>query len=191
MSDQVLLLNSCEQVLRVITLRRAVKLLLAGKATKPITPYKEAYTVKTPKGDVIVPAAIILVRFYELPELDPKPTRHNIFKRDEYTCQYCGFRGKNSKSLTLDHVHPRCMGGDNGWTNLVTSCKDCNNKKGNMLLKECGMNLRRKPYKPKYYRLHLTGINERNEMLWSRWINLEVEEKEHATARAKVRTKKH
>lgn len=168
-----------------------MKLLLAGKAIKPISSYKESYVIKTSKGEVIVPAAIVLVRFYELPDLDPKPTRANIFKRDQYTCQYCGHKGKNSKSLTLDHVHPKSMGGDNGWTNLVTSCKDCNNKKGNMLLKECGMNLRRKPYKPKYYGLHLTGINEQNERLWSRWITLEAEDKQHAKSRSKVRSKKH
>lgn len=172
MNRQVLLLNSCEQVLRIISWKKAVKLLLAGKATKPLTPYEKTYTIKTSRGKIIIPAAIVLVRFYELPERDLKPTRANVMKRDNYTCQYCGFKTKNSKTLTLDHVHPRYMGGDNGWTNLVTSCKECNNKKGNKLLKECGMKLRQKPYKPKYYRLHLTGINEQGKKLWSQWIDL-------------------
>jgi len=50
--------------------------------------------------------------------------------RDRYTCQYCG-RARKSYDLTLDHVVPRSLGGDNCWENLVTACRRCNIKKGN------------------------------------------------------------
>lgn len=169
-TKQVLLLNSREQVLSVITWKKAVKLLLLGKAIKPHSKYTKSYVIKTTKGKVIIPAAIVLLRFYELPDQELPPTRANIMKRDQYTCQYCGFKSKNSKSLTLDHVHPKCRGGDSGWTNMVTACKECNKKKSNMLLKDCGLNLRRKPYKPKYYALYLTGLSEEGKELWSQWI---------------------
>lgn len=172
MKREVLLLNSCEQVLKIISWKKAVKLLLSGKATKPHTPYKKTHSIGTVNGKVEIPAAIVLIRFHELPELDVRPTRRNIFKRDNHTCQYCGFHTKNVKNLTIDHVHPRCKGGDNGWTNLVTACFECNNKKGNKLVKECDLNLRCKPTKPKYYALHLTGLDENGKKLWSQWINL-------------------
>lgn len=172
MDREVLLLNSCEQVLDIISWKRAIKLLLKGKAIKPITHYNEIHMIKTASGDVAIPAAIVLFRFYELPDVDLKPTRRNIFKRDNNTCQYCGTRTKNTKNLTVDHVYPKCLGGDSSWTNLVTACVDCNSKKGNMLLKEFGCKLLNKPKKPKSYALHLTGLDERGRKLWSRWMNI-------------------
>ena len=172
MDREVLLLNSCEQVLKIISWKKAVKLLLTGKAIKPLTPYKKTYRIKTAKGNLKIPAAIVLLRFYELPDIELKPTRRNILKRDNYTCQYCGLKTKNQKNLTIDHVHPKCKGGDNGWTNLVTACRECNSKKGNSLLKECDFELIKKPKKPKYYALHLTGLDEKGKKLWSRWINV-------------------
>jgi len=172
MDREVLLLNSCEQVLKIISWKKAVKLLLTGKAIKPLTPYKKTYKIKTAKGNLKIPAAIVLLRFYELPDIELKPTRRNILKRDNYTCQYCGLKTKNQKNLTIDHVHPKCKGGDNGWTNLVTACRECNSKKGNSLLRECEFKLIKKPKKPKYYALHLTGLDERGKKLWSRWINV-------------------
>ena len=107
MDREVLLLNSCEQVLKIISWKKAVKLLLTGKAIKPLTPYKKTYKIKTAKGNLKIPAAIVLLRFYELPDIELKPTRRNILKRDNYTCQYCGLKTKNQKNLTIDHVHPK------------------------------------------------------------------------------------
>jgi len=168
---EVLLLNACEQVLKIIPWTKAVKLLMSGKATHPIN-YNKFYEIRTTGGVYKLPAAIVLLRFYELPCAVVNPTRANIFKRDNYTCQYCGLKTKNQKNLTIDHVHPKCKGGDNGWTNLVTACRECNSKKGNSLLKECEFELIKKPKKPKYYALHLTGLDEKGKKLWSRWINV-------------------
>lgn len=168
---EVLLLNACEQVLKVISWTKAVKLLMSGKATRPLN-YDKVYEIRTKSGVFELPAAIVLVRFYELPNAIVNPTRTNIFKRDNNTCQYCGFKSRSIKNLTIDHVHPKCKGGDNGWTNLVTACRECNSKKGNMLLKECDMKLQTKPYKPRYYALYLTGLDEEGRKLWSQWINI-------------------
>ena len=76
------------------------------------------------------------------------PTRKNIFKRDDWTCQYCGIRIEDATKLTVDHVHPKCKGGDSSWTNLVTACPKCNMKKADKTLKESGFKLKRKPQKP-------------------------------------------
>lgn len=62
-----------------------------------------------------------------------KKTRFELFKRDEFTCQYCG--GTPPKSvLEVDHINPIFNGGDNNIDNLITSCFDCNRGKGSKLL---------------------------------------------------------
>lgn len=60
-------------------------------------------------------------------------TRFEIFKRDDFTCRYCG-RRTPEVVLEVDHVIPRCEGGSNDPLNLVTSCWECNRgKAGNPL----------------------------------------------------------
>lgn len=60
-------------------------------------------------------------------------TRFNIFKRDNFTCQYCG-RKSPEVILTLDHKYPKSKGGANTEDNLITACKECNHGKGDVLL---------------------------------------------------------
>lgn len=54
-----------------------------------------------------------------------KKTRFEVFKRDGFTCQYCGSTPPKV-ILHLDHIFPVSKGGDNGQDNLITSCLDCN-----------------------------------------------------------------
>ncbi|NBO36560.1 HNH endonuclease, partial [bacterium] len=77
------------------------------------------------------------------------PNRKNVFKRDNYVCQYCGI-DLCDKTATIDHILPKSKGGGSTWVNMVTSCKDCNLAKGNKTLKEAKMNLRTKPKEPAY-----------------------------------------
>lgn len=58
-----------------------------------------------------------------------KKTRFEVFKRDKFTCQYCG-RKAPDVVLEIDHIKPVADGGDNDIMNLVTSCFDCNRGKG-------------------------------------------------------------
>lgn len=58
--------------------------------------------------------------------------RCDIFKRDDFTCQYCGSRGR----LECDHVIPVSKGGKTKPQNLVTACFSCNRSKGSKLLSE-------------------------------------------------------
>jgi len=52
-------------------------------------------------------------------------TRFQVFRRDKFTCQYCG-RSAPNVILHADHIHPLSKGGDNSLENLITSCQDCN-----------------------------------------------------------------
>ena len=58
-----------------------------------------------------------------------KKTRFEVFKRDSFTCQYCGCAAPDV-ILHIDHINPVAGGGDNDILNLVTSCLDCNLGKG-------------------------------------------------------------
>jgi hypothetical protein len=62
-----------------------------------------------------------------------KRLRFEVFKRDKFTCQYCG-RKSPDVLLEADHIHPKSKGGKNDLLNLITSCKDCNSGKSNRLL---------------------------------------------------------
>lgn len=54
-----------------------------------------------------------------------KGTRFDIFRRDKFTCQYCG-RTPPLVILHVDHITPVAKGGDNDPLNLLTSCQECN-----------------------------------------------------------------
>lgn len=58
-----------------------------------------------------------------------KKLRFELFKRDSFTCQYCG-RKAPDVILEADHIKPVATGGPSDITNLVTSCRDCNSGKG-------------------------------------------------------------
>jgi hypothetical protein len=60
-----------------------------------------------------------------------------VFKRDNHRCQYCNGRG-----TTLDHVIPRCQGGQSVYMNLVAACQPCNTRKGGRTPEQAGMPLR-------------------------------------------------
>lgn len=74
-------------------------------------------------------------------------SRENIYIRDGHKCQYCGVKF-SAKSLTLDHVVPAVQGGEKNWTNIVTACVPCNQKKGGRTPHQAGMKLLKKPVVP-------------------------------------------
>jgi hypothetical protein len=67
-----------------------------------------------------------------------KKVRFEVFKRDSFTCQYCGEMSPNV-ILEVDHIKPCIDGGNNRILNLVTSCFDCNRGKGKTLLSDDSM----------------------------------------------------
>ncbi len=65
-----------------------------------------------------------------------KPSlRFEVFKRDRFTCQYCG-KAAPDVVLHVDHMHPVSDGGADDILNLITSCIDCNLGKGARLLSD-------------------------------------------------------
>lgn len=148
-NSTVLLLNQNYEPLNVCKMRRAIVLVIVGKAE--VLENSRGY-IHTPTRAFPRPSVIRLVYMVHRPRPRARLTRKEIFRRDNYTCQYCG---RQTKDLTLDHVVPRRRGGTHTWENLVSACRVCNRRKGGKTLEEAHMRLLRQPYEPKasYYYL--------------------------------------
>ena len=77
----------------------------------------------------------------------PALTNALLFARDQQVCLYCGNRFP-VRELSRDHVVPTSRGGKDVWTNCVTACRRCNNRKGNLRPEQCGLELLAVPFAP-------------------------------------------
>jgi 5-methylcytosine-specific restriction endonuclease McrA len=115
--------------------------------------------VRTVHFEIQAPRVIRLLGYDRLPKQKVKFNRRNIFARDGNRCQYCGKKFSSSE-LSLDHVVPISRGGKSTWENVVCACLPCNVKKGNKLLTETGLQIKRQPVRPRWHPLHrLQGRN--------------------------------
>jgi len=103
--------------------------------------------IKTATSFIAKPEVILLNNFSRVPHRTMAFTRKNLYKRDDFTCQYC-LKGMPNGKLTIDHIIPRSRGGRSTWENCVLACKPCNGKKANKSLEEVGFVLNKKPQKP-------------------------------------------
>ncbi|MCX8277663.1 MAG: HNH endonuclease [Dehalococcoidia bacterium] len=142
-SAPVLVLNQNYQPLNICDIRRAVKLVGKGKAESVGETGNYVHTV----DDIFdKPDVIRLVYMVRRPLQRRKMSRDEVFTRDNNSCQYCG---ANPRDMTIDHVNPRCKGGEFTWTNVVSACKACNHRKAGRTPQEAGMRLRNKPFEPR------------------------------------------
>ena len=141
---KVLVLNASYEPLNITSWRRAVVLLIKGKAEQLEHKKQVIY------ADFQLPTVIRLRYYVRVPYKEIPLTRRNILERDCNSCQYCTTKGDR---LTIDHVVPRSRGGGDTWENLVAACVRCNVKKGSRTPKEADMTLLNKPRRP-YSSLH-------------------------------------
>jgi len=111
----------------------------------------------TSSSPCFAPSIIVLSFYDRLPKREVRFTRENIFRRDDFTCQYCGQK-KEPRHLNIDHVFPRDKGGRHCWENVVASCIPCNTRKGNKLPKDGGAVPKRAPSAPRWRPL---GVGDR------------------------------
>ncbi len=125
-----------------------------------------------------VPEVVTLTKYDRLPTNAVTFSRRNVFKRDRFTCQYCGAQ-PGSEELTIDHVTPRAQGGTSTWTNSVLACIDCNARKADRTPEQARMPLRSKPVRPTWRPLYAArGVRMKS---WSRFVsenywNVELQE---------------
>ena len=100
--------------------------------------------VRSEKLTLPLPSVIVL-KNYVVPTKAVPFTRATLFLRDEFTCQYCGYKGKD---LTFDHVVPKSRGGKTRWENVVAACQSCNLRKAAKTTTQAGFKLKKVPTKP-------------------------------------------
>ena len=100
--------------------------------------------VRSEKLTLPLPSVIVL-KNYVVPTKAVPFTRATLFLRDEFTCQYCGYKGKD---LTFDHVVPKSRGGKTRWDNVVAACQSCNLRKAAKTTSQAGFKLKKAPTKP-------------------------------------------
>jgi 5-methylcytosine-specific restriction endonuclease McrA len=125
-----------------------------------------------------VPEVITLTTYDRLPAGAVSFSRRNLFKRDHYTCQYCGAQ-PGSEELTIDHVIPRSQGGASTWENCVLACLLCNKKKADRTPHQAHMRLRKNPVRPAWkplYAFHDVRIRSWTKFLSEAYWNVQLEE---------------
>ena len=137
-----------------ISWEEAIRYLVTDKAI--VLEWYEDWIVHSEKWETKVPAVMIL-KEYQKKKTAIRFSKHNVFLRDGYECQYCG-DDVSRKTATLDHVLPTSHGGKTTFENCCTACGDCNANKGNN--KKIVPKI--KPYKPTYFQL----AEKRKRMKW-------------------------
>jgi 5-methylcytosine-specific restriction endonuclease McrA len=140
--ENVLVLNANYEPINVCNMRRAVCLMIMDKASLVQNGRGLIHTIS---DTFPMPSVIRLEKMVHKPRPRVKMTRKEVFRRDHFTCQYCG---SQSRDLTIDHINPKHLGGTHSWTNVVTACSYCNHKKGGRPLDQTGMALLKNPSEP-------------------------------------------
>lgn len=201
---RVLLLNAGETVVDVIDWQAAVCLLIKGNARMPYG-YSDYYKIpisihaaermllegdfeveiegsgSSKRGYFLLPTAVVLVEYVNLPYKSAAVNLRNLLKRDKYTCGYCG-KHLSRENASIDHIVPRSKWAEykkkglvkgkhpNNWKNVVAACKKCNCKKDDKTPEEAGMKLKIKPFVPSRDFLILHGIDLETYETWTRWL---------------------
>jgi len=163
LNSSVLVLNRSYLPVHVTSARRAFTLLYQGiarvvneqyqtfdfEAWSQLAVARDAEAIGTPGGRIRIPRVIVLIAFDRLPKRHVRFSRINLMARDNFQCQYCGLRPHRAE-LNLDHVVPRSLGGRSTWENVVTSCVDCNRRKGGRTPRQAHLKLLKKPERPRW-----------------------------------------
>ncbi|MDK2981582.1 MAG: hypothetical protein PWQ55_1929 [Chloroflexota bacterium] len=162
--ESVLVLNANYEPLNVCNMRKAVCLMVMDKAQLVMNGRGEIHTVDRsfPRPSVIRLEAMI-----HRPHPRVKLTRKEIFRRDNYTCQYCG---STTRTLTIDHVIPRHLDGPHTWENVVTACSHCNHEKGGRTLEQSGMRLYKTPVEPGASAIYLYNHYLKENREWEQFL---------------------
>ncbi|TAE03778.1 MAG: HNH endonuclease [Bacteroidetes bacterium] len=144
MARKVLVLNADFKALTICSVTKAFLLVYTEKAE--LVHEVENQQLRSISRRFPMPSVIRLYGYVSIPYKGVMLSRQNVFKRDNNRCLYCSA----TDNLTLDHVLPRSRGGQTTWTNLVTACRRCNSKKGDLLPEEAKMPLPYKPFKPSF-----------------------------------------
>ena len=150
LNRSVLCLNASYEAINIITAKRALSLILKGKAE---VMERSDLFIRAGRAKFHLPDVIKFREYRKVPRPTRSVSRKGILLRDCFTCQYCSKKFP-AGSLTLDHVVPKVKGGQSTWTNLVSACFHCNQKKGARTPTEAGMIILQKPIQMSVHAKH-------------------------------------
>jgi 5-methylcytosine-specific restriction endonuclease McrA len=185
LNSSVLVLNRSYLPIHVTSVRRAFSLLYQGIARvvdeqyqtfdfegwRQLAVARDADAIGTSSGRIRVPRVIVLVAFDRLPRRHVRFSRINLMARDNFQCQYCGVKPSRAE-LNLDHVVPRALGGRSTWQNVVTSCVECNRRKGGRTPRQARMKLRGRPTRPRWTPLMNLMLSSVRYKEWRPFLNV-------------------
>lgn len=162
---KVLVLNKDYQPLDIISWRKAMIKLYSEDHVVDVVKYYDDFVVHSAHSEHKVPAVLIVKTKYVKirQKKHVKINKNFIYLRDDNVCQYCGTKC-NSSTISIDHVVPKSKGGPNSWDNMVTSCLDCNTKKGDKSCEEARMTLRKTPEKCSEFQLRKLVLLSRDQV---------------------------
>jgi 5-methylcytosine-specific restriction endonuclease McrA len=189
LSLPVLVLNKNWQAIGTTNLQRAINLLLSenkngqrkaevvDEFSSPVTweewslvkkncDFDDRKFIRSVSGIYKIPEIIKLNGYDKFRVHRVTFSRVNIYKRDNFSCQYCGSK-PGTEELTIDHIMPKSLGGKTNWKNCVVACVGCNVKKSNKLIKDIAMNLLKDPCIPKATDIKLKVRYQS----WVAWLN--------------------
>ncbi len=193
LDSKVLVLNRLYMAVRVISARRAFRLLVKNLA-EVISVEEGRYCnydfqtwtdlaqlqqqfecdqhdwVRTVRFDIAVPRIIRLLGYDRLPQQQVKLNRKNIFARDRNQCQYCG-KTFSTSELSIDHVVPKSQKGEDTWENLVCACTACNARKGGRTPVQANLALIRRPICPKRNPLVTLRLGDGRYACWQTFLD--------------------
>jgi 5-methylcytosine-specific restriction endonuclease McrA len=188
-----LVLNRNWQPVNVATVARAL-VLLWKESARVVDPHDyRTYTwtdwsqLRVRDGDSFIqairsrlraPEVIVLDRYDRLSSAAVSFSRRNLFKRDHWTCQYCGIQ-PGGDELTIDHVMPRSQDGTSTWENCVLACVTCNKRKADRTPQQAGLKLRHAPVRPLWkplYARHTVRIESWSKFVSEAYWNMKLEE---------------
>ena len=177
-----LVLNRNWQPIQVATVARAI-IMLYGFTVRVVDPHEyQTYTcedwsrlrpsreercIRAVSCSLRIPEVVVLANYDGVPGATVPFSRRNIYKRDRYTCQYCG-QQPAMEDLTIDHVLPRAQGGVSTWDNCVLACFECNRQKADRTPEQAHMRLKSIPQRPVWrplYSWHSKPIKS-----WTRFL---------------------
>jgi len=168
-NSKCLLLNADYSPLKLIGWQKAMVWSMKfhqdhNYAIKIMQYYRDKFIQGTSNKQYPVPLIAKTIQYFNIYNRSLKFSRHNLFIRDNYTCQYCG-NNFHYNELTYDHVIPKSkfISGPThatSWENVTTACVTCNRKKSNRTLDQAKMKILNIPKKPFYEPRYLPVINE-------------------------------
>ncbi|MCP4428781.1 MAG: HNH endonuclease [Chloroflexi bacterium] len=164
LNESALILNVNYEPLHVCNIKRALSLVLSGKAEIVLN---GRGVIRSSTAEFEAPSVIKLGYMVRRPRPRVALSKREVLRRDDYTCQYCGHQ---VRFLTIDHVVPRRQDGGHSWQNLVAACPPCNRRKGGRRPEEAQMMLRRPPVEPSATAVYRFGRHLQQHKEWHQFI---------------------